>query len=43
MLLHEIFKGVIPLLIALIVATLQLIPFPQVALFLAGFMKEPAA
>ena len=37
--LHVIFKGVIPLLIALIVATLLLIPFPQIALFLPGFMK----
>jgi TRAP-type C4-dicarboxylate transport system permease large subunit len=37
--LHVIFKGVIPLLIALIAATLLLIPFPQLALFLPGFMK----
>jgi len=37
--LHVIFKGVIPMLIALIVATLLLIPFPQIALFLPGLMK----
>ncbi len=37
--LHVIFKGVIPMLVALIVATLLLIPFPQIALFLPGLMK----
>ncbi len=37
--LHTIFKGVLPLLGALIVATLALIPFPQIALFLPGLMK----
>lgn len=37
--LHTIFKGVIPLLIALIVGTALLIPFPQIALFLPGLMK----
>jgi C4-dicarboxylate transporter DctM subunit len=36
--LHTIFKGVMPLLIALIVGTLLLIPFPQIALFLPGLM-----
>ena len=37
--LQVIFKGVIPLLIALIIGTLLLIPFPQIALFLPGLMK----
>jgi tripartite ATP-independent transporter DctM subunit len=37
--LQTIFKGVVPLLIALIAATMLLIPFPQIALFLPGFMK----
>jgi C4-dicarboxylate transporter DctM subunit len=37
--LHVIFKGVIPMLIALIVGTLLLIPFPQIALFLPSLMK----
>jgi len=37
--LQVIFKGVIPLLIALIVAAVLLIPFPQIALFLPGLMK----
>jgi len=37
--LHVIFKGVIPLLIALIIGTLLLIPFPQIALFLPSLMK----
>ncbi|RZB30362.1 MAG: hypothetical protein SRB1_02642 [Desulfobacteraceae bacterium Eth-SRB1] len=37
--LHVIFKGVIPFLIALIVGTLLLIPFPQIATFLPGLMK----
>ena len=37
--LEMIFKGVVPMLIALIIATLLLIPFPQIALFLPGFVK----
>ena len=37
--LETIFKGVIPLLIALIIGTLLLIPFPQIALFLPGLMR----
>ncbi len=37
--LHVIFKGVVPLLIALIITTLLLIPFPQIALFLPGFIR----
>ena len=37
--LHVIFKGVIPLLIALIIGTLLMLPFPEVALFLPGLMK----
>ncbi|MEA3279755.1 MAG: TRAP transporter large permease [Thermodesulfobacteriota bacterium] len=37
--LHVIFKGVIPFLIALIVGTLLLIPFPQIATFLPSLMK----
>ncbi|MBN2282514.1 MAG: TRAP transporter large permease [Deltaproteobacteria bacterium] len=37
--LHVIFKGVMPLLIALIVGTLLLIPFPQIALFLPSLMR----
>ncbi len=37
--LHVIFKGVIPFLIALIIGTLLLIPFPQIATFLPGLMK----
>jgi len=37
--LHVIFKGVMPLLLALVVGTLILIPFPQIALFLPGLMK----
>ena len=37
--LNIIFKGVVPLLIALIIGTLLLIPFPQIALFLPGLMK----
>ncbi len=36
--LEVIFKGVVPLLIALIVGTLLMIPFPQIALFLPGLM-----
>jgi C4-dicarboxylate transporter DctM subunit len=37
--LQTIFKGVIPLLIALIIGTFLLIPFPQIALFLPSLMK----
>jgi tripartite ATP-independent transporter DctM subunit len=37
--LHKIFKGVLPLLAALIVGTLLMIPFPQIALFLPSLMK----
>ncbi|MBE9546202.1 MAG: TRAP transporter large permease [Proteobacteria bacterium] len=37
--LHVIFKGVLPLLLALIIGTLILIPFPQIALFLPNLMK----
>ena len=37
--LHVIFKGVIPLLAALIVATLLMLPFPQIALFLPSMMR----
>ncbi|MFO7496061.1 MAG: hypothetical protein R6X05_10580 [Desulfobacterales bacterium] len=37
--LETIFKGVLPLLAALVVATLLLIPFPQMALFLPGLMR----
>ncbi|MEA3470841.1 MAG: TRAP transporter large permease [Thermodesulfobacteriota bacterium] len=36
--LETIFKGVMPLLLALIIGTLLLIPFPQIALFLPGLM-----
>ena len=36
--LDVIFKGVIPLLIALIIGTLLLIPFPEIALFLPDFL-----
>ncbi len=36
---NVIFKGVVPMLIALIAATLLLIPFPQIALFLPGLLK----
>lgn len=36
--LQSIFKGVLPLLGALIVGTLLMIPFPQIALFLPGLM-----
>jgi len=36
--LETIFKGVIPLLIALILGTVILIPFPQIALFLPNLM-----
>ena len=37
--LHVIFRGVVPLLIALIIGTLLLIPFPQIALWLPSFIK----
>ncbi len=37
--LHVIFKGVFPFLIALILGSLVLIPFPQIALFLPGLMR----
>jgi C4-dicarboxylate transporter DctM subunit len=37
--LYTIFRGVVPLLIALIVGTFLMIPFPQIALFLPGLMK----
>ncbi|MBW2636041.1 MAG: TRAP transporter large permease [Deltaproteobacteria bacterium] len=36
--LETIFKGVLPLLLALVIGTLLLIPFPQIALFLPGLM-----
>ena len=34
-----IFKGVIPMLIAMIITTFLLIPFPQIALFLPGLLR----
>lgn len=37
--LYAIFRGVIPLLVALVVGTFIMIPFPQIALFLPGLMK----
>jgi tripartite ATP-independent transporter DctM subunit len=37
--LHVIFKGVVPLLLALIAATLLMLPFPQIALFLPNMMR----
>ncbi len=37
--LHDIFKGVLPLLLALITGTLLMIPFPQIALLLPSLMK----
>ncbi|TFG92588.1 MAG: TRAP transporter large permease, partial [Syntrophobacterales bacterium] len=37
--LDVIFKGVIPFLVALIICTLLIIPFPQIALFLPSLMK----
>lgn len=37
--LQTIFQGIVPLLIALLVATVILIPFPQIATFLPGLMK----
>ncbi|RLC32153.1 MAG: C4-dicarboxylate ABC transporter permease [Deltaproteobacteria bacterium] len=36
--LEVIFKGVIPMIIALLIGTLIMIPFPQIALFLPGLM-----
>ena len=36
--LHVIFKGVLPLLAALVVATLLMLPFPEIALFLPDLM-----
>jgi len=36
---QTIFKGVLPFLIALIIGILILIPIPEIALFLPGFMK----
>jgi len=36
---YTIFKGAMPLLVALIIGTLLLIPFPQLALFLPGLIK----
>ena len=37
--LQTIFKGVLPMLMALIIGTAILIPFPQIATFLPGLMK----
>ena len=37
--LYVIFRGVVPLLIALVFGTFLMIPFPQIALFLPGLMK----
>ncbi|HPA73432.1 MAG TPA: TRAP transporter large permease subunit, partial [Spirochaetota bacterium] len=37
--LEVIFRGVVPMLIALIIATLLLIPFPQIALFLPSLVR----
>ncbi len=37
--LQVIFKGVVPLLIALVVGTLLMLPFPQIALYLPGLMR----
>lgn len=37
--LHVIFKGALPLLAALVFATLLLIPFPQIALFLPSLLR----
>jgi TRAP-type C4-dicarboxylate transport system permease large subunit len=36
--LHVIFRGAMPLLLAIILLALILIPFPQIALFLPGLM-----
>ncbi len=37
--LQVIFKGVVPLLIALVAGTLLMLPFPQIALWLPGLMR----
>jgi TRAP-type C4-dicarboxylate transport system permease large subunit len=37
--LETIFRGVLPLLAALVVGTLLLIPLPQIALFLPSLMR----
>jgi C4-dicarboxylate transporter DctM subunit len=37
--LEVIFKGVIPLLIALVIGVMIMLPFPQIALFLPGLMQ----
>jgi tripartite ATP-independent transporter DctM subunit len=37
--LHVIFKGVVPMLIALILLTLLLVPFPQIALWLPSLVR----
>ncbi len=37
--LQVIFKGVVPLLIALVIGTLLMLPFPQIALYLPGLMR----
>jgi len=37
--LHVIFKGVVPLLLALIAATLLMVPFPEIALYLPNMMR----
>jgi TRAP-type C4-dicarboxylate transport system permease large subunit len=37
--LEVIFRGVLPLLLALVAGTLILIPFPEIALFLPELMK----
>jgi TRAP-type C4-dicarboxylate transport system permease large subunit len=37
--LQVIFKGVIPLLLALVAGTLLMLPFPQIALYLPGLMR----
>jgi C4-dicarboxylate transporter, DctM subunit len=37
--LEAIFKGALPFLFALILLSLLLIPFPQIALFLPGMMR----
>jgi TRAP-type C4-dicarboxylate transport system permease large subunit len=37
--LEVIFKGIFPLLLALIAAVILMVIFPQIALFLPGFMR----
>jgi C4-dicarboxylate transporter DctM subunit len=37
--LEVIFKGVLPMLLALVVCNLMILVFPQIALFLPGLMK----